>query len=81
MDDYLGAIRLFPWDFEMEGWLKCQGQVLSIEQNEALFSLMGTKFGGDGCRNFMLPNLPDIQTNEGALSYYIAMQGIYPSRA
>ena len=81
MDDYMGAIRLFPWDFEMEGWLKCRGQLLPVQQNEALFSLLGIKFGGDGQHNFMLPNLPDVPAKTGALSYYIAMQGIYPNRA
>lgn len=80
MDDYIGAIRLFPWDFEMVGWVKCRGQLIAIQQNPALYSLLGVKFGGDGRQNFMLPNLPDVPTKTGALSYYIATQGIYPER-
>jgi microcystin-dependent protein len=80
MDDFIGAIRLFPWDFDTVGWLKCKGQSLPVQQNPALFALLGIKFGGDGQHTFMLPNLPDIQAKTGTISYYIATQGIFPER-
>jgi microcystin-dependent protein len=54
---FLGQIATFPYDFAPQGWADCQGQLLSITQNAALFSLIGTRFGGDGVRNFALPDL------------------------
>ena len=56
-DPFLGQIELFPFNFAPVGWALCQGQLLSIPQNTALFSLLGTNFGGDGRSNFGLPNL------------------------
>lgn len=54
---YLGEIRLFPWDWAVRGWALCQGQQLSIQQNAALFSLLGTTYGGNGVTTFALPDL------------------------
>jgi microcystin-dependent protein len=54
---YLGEIRLFPWSEIPAGWAACQGQLLPIVQNEALFSLLGTLYGGDGQTTFALPDL------------------------
>jgi microcystin-dependent protein len=54
---FLGTIRLVGFNFAPVGWALCQGQSLSISQNTALFSLLGTFFGGDGQRNFNLPDL------------------------
>jgi len=56
-DQFIGQIALFPYDFAPLGWADCQGQLLSITQNTALFSLLGTNFGGDGVRTFALPDL------------------------
>jgi len=56
-DQYLGEIRLVGFNFAPSGWALCNGQLLSISQNTALFSLLGTQFGGDGRTNFALPNL------------------------
>ncbi len=54
---FLGQITLFPYQFPPLGWADCQGQLLPISQNTALFSLLGTQFGGDGIRTFGLPDL------------------------
>lgn len=56
-DAYIGTIALFAFDFAPRGWATCQGQILSISQNTALFSLLGTTYGGDGRTTFALPNL------------------------
>ncbi|QJC52511.1 phage tail protein [Paenibacillus albicereus] len=56
-EPYLGEIRLFSIPYAPKGWLPCNGQQLSIQQNQALFSLLGTIYGGDGVRTFALPNL------------------------
>ena len=57
MQPFLGQITLFPFNFAPVGWALCQGQILPISQNTALFSLVGTFYGGDGKSNFALPNL------------------------
>jgi microcystin-dependent protein len=54
---YLSEIRLFSFNFAPKGWAQCNGQLLPINQNQALFSLLGTTYGGDGRVNFALPNL------------------------
>src|SRR5436853_2894344 len=54
---YLGEIRLFPYNFAPRGWALCNGQILSIAQNTALFSLLGTTYGGNGQTTFALPDL------------------------
>lgn len=57
MDPYLGEIRCFGFGFAPVGWMLCNGQVLSISQNTALFSLLGTMYGGNGTTTFALPDL------------------------
>lgn len=54
---YIGEIRLFAGNFAPYGWMFCQGQTLPISENETLFQLIGTTYGGDGEENFSLPNL------------------------
>lgn len=56
---YLGEIRIFAGSFAPAGWAACEGQLLPISQNEALFSLLGTMWGGDGRTNFQLPDFRD----------------------
>jgi microcystin-dependent protein len=56
-DPYLSEIRIMPFSFAPRGWAQCNGQTMSISQNTALFSLLGTAFGGDGRSTFKLPNL------------------------
>lgn len=57
MEVFLGTIMLFGFNFTPRGWAICQGQLLSIAQNSALFSLLGTQYGGDGRTTFALPDL------------------------
>jgi microcystin-dependent protein len=54
---FVAEIRIFPFNFAPKGWAFCDGQLLPISQNTALFSLLGTQYGGDGKSNFALPNL------------------------
>jgi len=54
---FLGTISLFAGNFAPRGWALCNGQLLSIAQNQALFSILGTTYGGDGIRTFALPNM------------------------
>ena len=54
---FIGEIRLFAGNFAPRGWAFCEGQLLSIAQNTALFSLLGTIYGGDGVTTFSLPDL------------------------
>jgi len=56
-EPFLAEIRLFSFVFAPKGWALCNGQLLPINQNQALFSLLGTTYGGDGRTNFALPNL------------------------
>jgi len=56
-DPWIGEIALVAFNFAPQGWAMCNGQLLSINQNTALFSLLGTTYGGDGVNNFALPNL------------------------
>ena len=57
MDPFLGEIRIFGGDFAPRGWAFCRGQLVSIAQNTALFSLLGTTYGGNGQTTFGLPDL------------------------
>lgn len=56
-DPFLAEIRLFPFNFPPRNWAFCDGQLLPLSQNTALFSLLGTTYGGNGKSNFALPNL------------------------
>jgi len=56
-DPFVAEIRIFPFNFAPKGWAWCNGQLLPLSQNTALFSLLGTTYGGDGKSNFALPDL------------------------
>src|SRR3712207_9371812 len=56
-EPFLSEIRVFSFNYPPKGWAMCNGQLLPINQNQALFSLLGTTYGGDGRVNFALPNL------------------------
>jgi len=77
-DQYLGEIRMFAGNFAPQGWALCNGQILPISQNTALFSLIGTYYGGDGVQTFALPNLqsrvPVHQGQGPGLSPYVIGQ-------
>src|SRR5215467_10980193 len=66
---FVAEIRIFAGNFAPTGWALCDGQLLPISQNTALFSLLGTTYGGDGKSNFALPNLQGcapMQAGQGA---------------
>jgi microcystin-dependent protein len=68
-DQFLAEIRMFGCNFAPKGWAQCNGQLLPISQNTALFSLLGTFYGGDGKSTFGLPNLEGsvpIEQGQGA---------------
>jgi len=75
---FLGEIRLFAFNFPPRGWALCNGQLLSISQNTALFALLGTTYGGNGQTTFALPNLqsrvPIHQGQGPGLSPYVMGQ-------
>jgi len=56
-DPFVAEIRIFPFNFAPKGWAFCDGQLLPLSQNTALFSLLGTTYGGDAQSNFALPNM------------------------
>lgn len=56
-DDFLGEVHLFAGDFAPKGWMICDGRTLNIREYAALYSLLGTSFGGDGVTNFRIPDL------------------------
>jgi microcystin-dependent protein len=56
-DPFVAEIRIFPFNFAPKGWAWCDGQLLPLSQNTALFSLLGTTYGGDGKSTFALPDL------------------------
>ncbi|NBX18569.1 MAG: tail fiber protein [Proteobacteria bacterium] len=77
---YLGEVRSFAFhasNFELEGFVRADGQLLQIRGNEALFSLLGGRYGGDLRTTFAVPNLNS--PNE-KLVHFICSEGIYPSR-
>ena len=73
-DPFVAEIRIFPFNFAPKGWAFCDGQILPISQNTALFSLLGTNYGGDGKSTFALPDLqgsaPLHQGQGSGLSQY-----------
>ena len=78
---FLGEVETFAFNFCPVGWSTLNGQLLSINQNPALFSLLGTTYGGDGKTTFALPTAKPVFTATGAvLLQCIALQGIFPSR-
>ena len=74
-DNFVGEIRIFGFNYAPTGWAMCNGQILPISQNAALFSLLGTQYGGNGTSNFALPNMqgqvPIHQGQGTGLSQYI----------
>jgi hypothetical protein len=76
---YIGQVELFPYDFVPEGWVACTGELLPIEENATLFTLIGTTYGGDGQNDFALPNLPP--RGPSGPRYCVALEGTFPQRA
>lgn len=80
MDAFVGEVRAMPYGFVPTGWAQCQGQLMQISANAALYSLLGITYGGDGTTTFALPNIPPLQGKTGSLQYCIATTGVYPQR-
>ena len=78
MDPYIGEIRLLPYGFIPVGWHDCDGSLLSISENDVLFNLLGTTYGGDGQSTFSIPDLrgrvPVHQGQAPGLSNYLMGQ-------
>jgi microcystin-dependent protein len=80
MDNFLGELMLVPWTYAPRGWAFCNGQLLSIAQNQALFSLLGTTYGGNGTTTFALPNLQgrvpvSVGSGKGLSAYNLGQTG------
>jgi microcystin-dependent protein len=75
---YLGQITMFGFGFAPKGWATCNGQTMAINQNQALFALLGTSYGGNGVTTFQLPNLqaalPICEGQGSGLSSYVLGQ-------
>jgi microcystin-dependent protein len=79
-DPFVAEVRIFPFNFAPKGWAFCNGQLLPLSQNTALFSLLGTTYGGDGKSTFALPN---VQGNvvvgsgqgQGLSEYFLGQEG------
>jgi microcystin-dependent protein len=79
---YLGEVQTFAFNFCPFGWAPLNGQLLPISQNQALFALLGTIYGGDGKTTFALPTAKPIFTaTEATFTQCIALQGVFPSRS
>lgn len=79
-DPFVAEIRMFPFNFAPKGWAFCDGQLLPLSQNTALFSLLGTTYGGDGKSTFALPDLQGSSPlhpgqGPGLSSYDLGQQG------
>lgn len=78
---FLGEIDIFAFNFCPTGWLPTNGQILPINQYQALFSLLGTAYGGDGNTTFALPKWGPINSGNGAAyTACIAITGVFPQR-
>jgi len=80
MEPYIGQIILFAGNFVPMGWALCNGATIHIKKNEALFSLLGTTYGGDGTTSFHLPNMKGLASGAAEINYLIAIKGFYPNR-
>jgi microcystin-dependent protein len=79
MEPILGQVQLFAFNFTPAGWALCNGQLLKIEANAALFSIIGGAYGGDGQTTFALPDLQKIAPPK--MFYCIAITGTFPARS
>jgi microcystin-dependent protein len=80
---FIGGIKLFAGNFAPHGWASCDGTTLDINSHQALYSILGTQYGGDDRTNFQLPNLAALTETDGGttpIRYIICLEGSYPSR-
>lgn len=80
-DPFIGEVKMFAGNFAPRGFAFCEGQILPISSNHALFALLGTTYGGDGRSTFALPNFKEAEKKMGGVRYIIALQGLFPSRS
>lgn len=76
---YYGQIAVMGTNFCPVGWARADGSLLSIADNDALFSLLGTKYGGDGQTTFALPKIAVVEGTGQTTSVCIALEGMYPT--
>ena len=76
---FIGQIVMFPFPQDTSGFMRCDGRILQITQYNALFSLIGANYGGDGVNNFKIPDMRKMNPNKD-IWYYINTTGIYPPR-
>ena len=77
MEPFVGMVLLVPYTYLPDGWMPCVGTLMSIEDNQILFALIGTTYGGNGSTDFALPNLQNICPT--GMMYIIATTGLWPS--
>lgn len=83
MEGTIGEIRLFGGTFAPQNWAYCDGQLIAIGSNPALFSVLGTQYGGDGKTTFALPKMAAMHESDGGptpIRFLICVQGAYPKR-
>lgn len=83
-ESFIGEIKLFAGRWTPVHWALCDGRTLPIQQNPALFSVIGNHYGGDGRVNFQLPNLAPMREADGGetpIRYIICLNGMYPPRS
>src|SRR2546429_8410940 len=73
---YVGEIRMFAGNFAPAGWMFCEGQLLPISENETLFNLIGTTYGGDGQSTFALPDLRGRAPLHPGNGFVLAVHGV-----
>ena len=74
-DQFLGEVKIVPFNYAPKGWALCNGQLLPISQNVALFSLLGTTYGGDGVRTFALPDLRGASPMHASATHPLGERG------
>ena len=77
MESMTAEVKYFAGNFAPREWAFCQGQLMPIIDNQALFSILGTQYGGDGRTTFALPKIEDLN----GCKAIIALEGVYPSRS
>lgn len=74
-EPFIGEIRIFAGNFAPAGWMFCEGQILPISENDALFALIGTTYGGDGVQTFALPDLRGRLPVHQGVGYLVSQRG------
>ena len=80
MESFIGTVQPFAGDFAPRGWAACNGQLLPIAQNAALFSILKNRYGGDGRTTFALPKIAPLKADKGTVQYIICIHGLMTPR-